>query len=159
MNIGITKAIIAAAASIISAIITVLLKEYLEIRKQNYKKQSDERRRIISGTWKGTFEQTLNEKLVKLEIIMELKATSRGAITGKAKSSYKNDSFQVAIKGGFYSDDFLKMEYENVDRSVVQFGSFVFRLASNPKIMKGYFVGYGHISEMIISGPAVFYKI
>lgn len=155
----ITKAIIAAAATIISAIITVLLKDYLDRRKENYKKQSDQRRRIISGTWKGTYEQLLNEKLITIDIVMELKISSRGTITGIAKVAYENYSFQVVIKGGFYSDDFLKMDYENSDRSVVQFGSFVFRLASNAKNIKGCFVGFGHINERIISGQATLDKV
>lgn len=149
----ITKAIIAGIATITSAIITVLLKEYLGRRKENYRKQSDERRKKISGRWNGKYQQVFEGNEVTIQINIELKVLSRGAINGIGNVSYGRYSFQVNIKGGFYLDDFLKLEYENSDKGIIQFGSFVLKLSSNAKEIKGHFVGYGHITEAIISGP------
>jgi hypothetical protein len=155
----ITSAVIAGIATILSAIITLFLTEYLGRRKERFIKVSDAIKRTVSGTWKGKYDQILRENPVTVDLIIELTVSTRGKITGTATVPYGEDTFVVNIRGGFYSIRFLKMEYENSNDAILQFGSFVFKLSDDAKEIEGHFVGYGHISKKIIGGPAILKKV
>lgn len=159
LNIDITKAIIAGIATILASVITLLLKEYFDRRKARYEKVADKIRDAVYGKWKGSFEQTLESQPINIEMDIELKVSSSGSITGKAKFPFRDETWEVSIKGGFYSERFLKLDYENVNRAILQFGAFIFRLSDDAKTLKGCFIGYGHISEKIIGGNAVLKKV
>ena len=155
----IVNTIIAGVATILSALITLFLKEYFDRKKEGYEQVDGRIKDVIYGKWKGTFEQTLNGNLHSIELQFDLKVTNSGAITGKVKVPYGTETFDLNIKGGFYSQRFLKMDYENADRAILQFGSFVFKLSDSAKKLTGYFVGYGHLSQKIIGGDAVLEKV
>lgn len=90
---------------------------------------------------------------------MELKVSSSGAITGKAKYPFKTETHEVKISGGFYSLRFLKMDYENSDKAILQFGAFVFKLSDSAEKIEGYFIGYGHKNGIITGGKAILNKV
>ena len=155
----IAKALIAGCATIISAIITLLLKEYFDRRKETeYEKVKSQIRDAVYGNWKGHYKQTLNGNMLSINLSMDLKVSSTGVITGKAKVPYGDETFELDIKGGFYSERFLKMDYENQNKSVLQFGAFIFKLSDNSKRLAGNFVGSGHVSGDIIGGNAILEK-
>jgi hypothetical protein len=154
----ITKAIIAGIATILSAIIALLLKEYFDKKKEPYKKIDEQIKDAVHGRWKGSFQQVLNDTHQTFDLELDIRVSNTGSLTGKAKYPYKNEIIDINIKGGFYSERFLKMDYENSNKAIMQFGSFVFKLSDDAKILTGYFVGYGHISGKVIGGNAVLNK-
>jgi hypothetical protein len=120
---------------------------------------STDRRNILQGKWTGTVNQhidknTFNTISVELNIkinIKQRKIYGTGIINAL-------QIYHVSLDGSFRNDRFLKMDYQNIDSSIVQFGSFVFHLSDDSKQLKGRFVGYGHISKDIISGSCQFNK-
>ncbi len=155
----ITEAVIAGLATIFSAVITLLLKEYFIRKKERYEKLGSRLKEAVHGKWKGSYEQMLEGSHRTIDLTIELKVTTHGTIVGKAKVPYKNELFEMNITGGFYSDSFLKMDYENSERAILQFGAFVFKLSDDSRKLTGCFVGYGQVSGAIISGNATLKKI
>jgi hypothetical protein len=113
----------------------------------------------VSGKWEGKYEQILNGALEEIDVYMFLEVSRKGKIIGKATIPYGEDAFEANLKGGFYLRSFIKLEYENTNKAIIQFGSFVFRLSDRPNKLAGQFVGYGHISEKVISGSIQLKKI
>jgi len=151
-----TEATITGIATILSSVLTIIVTKYLESDK--YINAGKAMKEAVRGNWKGIFNQTLDDQNITVPIDFNLKVSSWGSITGKAKIIFNNELIHFNIRGGFYLRHFLKMNYENADRSVTQFGSFVFKLSDTSKKLTGHFVGYGHISGKVISGPAVLEK-
>lgn len=156
---NITEAVIAGVATILASIITLLIKEYLDKRKESYKRIDDQIRDVVYGKWKGTFQQVFNDSLQTIDFEMELKVSSRGKVIGTGKYLFENEVYVVNISGGFYSNRFLKMDYENSNKAILQFGSFVFKLSDGAKTLNGHFVGYGHLSGKVIGGNAILHKL
>lgn len=155
----IAKAIIAAIATILSSVLTLLIKEYFERRRFN--KIGSEIRDAVYGKWTGQIHQALNGDKRIFETQLELKVSSAGVITGKAEVPHpnKNGVYYLSLDGGFYSERFLKINYENSNKAILQFGTFVFMLSPNADKLTGHFVGYGNISEAVIAGSAQFKKV
>lgn len=158
-NMNLTNAIIAGIATILSAAFTIIISEYLDQRK--YKKVKKEVREAINGKWKGIIQQTLNDNLQVFDADITFKVLSSGAITGIAKvpNPINNEMFFLDLKGGFYSEWFIKIDYESANKAILQFGTFIFRLSYDAARLEGYFNGHGHISGKIIAGPAYFEKV
>jgi hypothetical protein len=125
----------------------------------NFLGLEDDLRKAVTGTWEGKYEQIFKGKKIAVDLTMKLKANHNGSIVGYATVPFGENSFKVNIKGGVYSRQFLKMEYENANKAVIQFGSFVFKLSHNIKTISGHFVGYGHITQKVIGGPAELTKV
>lgn len=62
------------------------------------------------------------------------------------------DRLRFQVEGGFSRDRLLQMNYLSRYPSFVQFGAFILKLHSVPTSMTGKFVGYGAVSDGIISG-------
>lgn len=161
LDTGITIAIIAASASIFSTTSGILLKQYFDQKKENdkYASLEDHIKDAVTGKWKGYFDQTLDENHFKYQVTLDLKVSSKGSLIGKAKVPFEDEIFDINVKGGFYTGRFLKMDYENSDKAIQQFGAFVLNLSSNNKKLTGFFVGFGHITERIMGGIAVLEKV
>jgi len=56
------------------------------------------------------------------------------------------------LDGGFFHDRFLKLDYKNADNTAVQFGAIITELSSEGRTLRGYYVGYGAISERPVCG-------
>jgi hypothetical protein len=148
---------IGAIATVISAIITVLFTELLS--RIRYTSPGNTRRKEVKGNWSGTFDQHLDGVLQTFELDLELKVSIFGSISGIAKLTYNGKLLRMKVNGGFYLRDFLKMNYRNANKAITQFGAFIFRLSDGCDKLEGHFVGYGHLSKKVISGPAVLIKI
>ena len=62
------------------------------------------------------------------------------------------------ITGGFHSENYLLLNYENSDESNVHFGSAILELSPNPNTLKGLFQGFGRESRSIVSGEILLHK-
>ena len=160
MSQELLKAIVAGAVSIISAVIAIIVKNYLDKKKEDdqYRDVDKAIQEAVEGRWKGEINQTLNGNILFLEVIATFKVSNSGSIKGQMIIPYENESFRLKCVGGFYSMRFIKMEYENHNKAILQFGSMVFKLSDDCNKFEGYFVGYGHISKNLIAGSMVFTK-
>ena len=155
------KAIIAGVATIISAILTVVVKNYLDKKKESerYKNVGTAIQEAVSGKWKGDIKQTLNSNAIFVQVDSTFKVSENGMIKGEIILPYENRIVKLLFTGGFYSLRFIKLEYENSNKAILQFGSIVLKLSDDSTRLKGHFVGYGHISGDIIAGNINFTKV
>ena len=145
--------------SILTAIITLFIKNFFEKKNVSFKKVENVCKDAIYGKWKGHILQTLNGNKEYFDVIMDLKVTNNGIITGSAKLPFKDEIAILELDGGFYSQRFIKINYENTNKAILQFGTFIFKISDSAKVLKGNFVGYGYISGDIIAGNVCFEKV
>src|SRR5262249_13847612 len=51
--------------------------------------------------------------------------------------------------GGFYHEQFVKLDYVNPDADIIQFGTYIATLNAGGKVLEGRFLGYGPDTEGI----------
>ena len=63
--------------------------------------------------------------------------------------------------GGFLHEQFVKLDYNNPDSDIMQFGCYVAKLitTSDRKTLDGRFVGYGPDTRDIVHGTAICNKV
>jgi len=111
-----------------------------------------DRKRALAGQWRGTIVQTslMSDLSVSLEV-------SGRKITGAAELRFvlkgQDRHLVLRLVGGFLHDKFLKLDYtkKNNDGSI-QFGSLIVELSSDARTLHGEYVGYGSITNAIVSG-------
>jgi len=83
---------------------------------------------------------------------------------GKVVSSFityqgdKGEEIQINLKGGFYDNRFLKLDYADNDPCIIQFGIMLFELNAEANLLAGRYLGYGRQSQKINSGEIVLQK-
>lgn len=123
----------------------------------------------LIGRWEGNFEQPeYPGGALALEARVEF-ARSVGHIKGRAqvrtrlskrhRGGPREVTVNLALSGRLPHSDFLKLEYQSVDPGVNQFGSMMLELNAEGTRLNGRFVGYGSISEAIISGTVALKKL
>jgi hypothetical protein len=116
----------------------------------------------VHGTWVGTLlqpEYPGGPVKARLEMRLQVK---RGTIVGTIEARVEFDpeahgiSYKIAlelkVRGGFYSDSLVKLDYRNTTPGVLQFGTLVMRVNARSSRMSGRLVGYGSYAEQVIYG-------
>jgi len=155
MSTDILKAIIGALGVIIGAVATVILKQYFE--NKDIPTIDFDRQKALTGMWKGLVDVSPTA-LTQYQVDLILTVDSK-KITGTGIIHYPDDEVEVILNGHFRNGSFLRMDYESKNKTIVQFGSFVFRLNGTSTALSGRIVGYGHIAERIIFGTGEFKKV
>jgi len=111
----------------------------------------------LTGKWRGTLTQEASSKDGPMEGELEFdlrcgRRTVRGSGVLWRSFDGHERAISFGLKGGFLFERFLRMEYGNDKGHVVQFGSVVTELVSEGDRLRGRFVGYGSMSEDIVSG-------
>ena len=130
---------------------------------------ADSRQPKLVGRWSGTFEQPdYPGGPLSVAARVEFDRGS-GALKGNARvkatllATHRSGPRDVIItfdlSGGFQHSDLIKLEYRSADPGIVQFGSMMLELNPEGTRLDGRFVGYGSISESIISGIVALTKI
>lgn len=144
--------IIAGAFGVSGVVIGNLLNHALNNRFQAVDKH---RRVILTGKWQGEVQDEIDGAPAKFELSVELTAKWT-SIKGEAKAtySYQENSTKATleIQGRFLYDKFFQMEYKNNDPSKLQFGSATFELSADGRTMVGQYVGYGLLTQNLVSG-------
>ncbi len=144
-------AIISGTAAIGSPLITLAATRIYDNRKLIAVKGS--RRQAIVGTWLGRSKQKHDgidlETDVKLMItagkkLIEGEAHFAGPITGRPT--------HVRFAGGFLYEQFVKLDYSNVEEHALQFGTVILLLSPDARVLEGRFVGFGAETRAIVSG-------
>lgn len=146
----ITTAIIGGIASIISAVVVLIVKHFLDIKK-NASPIEDDVRTAVAGKWKGQLRQTLNSNTLLIEFQFDLKVSSLGAIEGEGSIAHDKELYLFTVHGDYKSNRFIKLDYANKNKSIQQFGTFILEVSDNCKELDGQLAGYGPISGKVIS--------
>jgi hypothetical protein len=115
-----------------------------------------ERKEKIEGNWSGFFlgSNEFNKDKRVMDLTLKWNHTE---ITGEAFLEVFGVSQKLNLKGVFRNDRFLILGYDNLQ--VVQFGTMILELKSTNDKLMGKLVGFGYISESIISGELSFQKV
>lgn len=147
---------ISGIAAVLSAVITVFLKNYLENKK--FKTINKERQEALSGRWNGKVYQNApngKQDVFNLELNFDV---SKKKIDAVGKLSYKNEISNISLSGAFRTDSYVLLEYQNENKKINQFGSIVFRLSDDCTALTGRYVGYGHKAQSLVFGEIKFTK-
>lgn len=165
MNMEISSALIAASGALVSAVATVFVRHRLENRRLQ---PVASRRAAIAGRWTGeiadpkypdggivstavvTFNPGSRRVTGSARVISSLAAHHRGGP--------RESTIQSELTGGFRHGDFLMLEYRSKDASVLQFGAMILLLNGEGNRLDGMWIGYGRISEAIVSGTMTLVK-
>lgn len=117
------------------------------------------RKRALIGTWVGTVNQEMPEGIVSSEARMEITTTPNG-IEGTAVLNTLLVDYPLELKFtcGVLYDQFVRLEYVGADPATIQFGTWVARLSSSGRKIEGRYVGYGSITDRIVTGHALLNK-
>jgi hypothetical protein len=117
-----------------------------------------DRRRALHGRWRGSFVQNMPGGRGEASLVLDIKAglriiTGDVAYDGSAEIGGTVHQMQGAftVRGGFIHDRFLKLDYRQKDRDVVQFGSVVLDLHPDGRTLTGKGVGFGSKTRMIVA--------
>jgi hypothetical protein len=121
---------------------------------------SDEKKTALIGHWNGYIDQKVGKPQVIGIHPMSMNLSNKsGIIEGTMTQDIKSAGLlQGKIINVLYDGRVLKMDYLNKDSTVVHFGTLCLKLSSDGKRLEGEFLGYGLISEMMVSGTAHFDK-
>jgi hypothetical protein len=151
MQLSIIIAILGAVCTLASPIIALLIKE----KRQNRLLQTitSSCRKAIEGNWKLTCIHEIKGEGIPdgFTGVLSFEAGQK-IVKGKiAYENYKRGPTVLKLKGGFYNDRFLKLEYENEVYRIIQFGVIILELSANGSTLRGRLLGYGPESEMLVT--------
>lgn len=143
MNTAIT--VLGLMGTFIVPFIVVLFQKYYE--NKDYKRINNERRKTLSGNWKGIFigEPAEGSNSQEQDISGEIIAKNR-----KVKGEFKYNDHHIFCEGGFRNDRFLVLVYNN--KTKLQFGAIILELKPTNEELLGKFMGFGHLSEKLVFG-------
>jgi hypothetical protein len=150
MTSEIIAAIISSAVAIVAPIITLVF-------KNNYDRRIWEtitgRRKAIIGKWVGSITQTIENIPTSFNLEITFTADKK-IVKGDASfiSPLTSRTIKLKFVGGFLFERFIKFDYKNPDESVIQFGNAILDLSADGKTLIGKFVGFGSITNQIVSG-------
>ena len=145
MDSEILNSIIGAVGIIIGTIGAVIVKTFVENRFLS--KVSKNRKGNLQNRWKGQVTQADSDNF-EFEMTLQVR---RRKISGTGIIRGVPDKL-VVLEGGYRNDRFLKMDYHNQNKGIIQFGSFIFELSANNSELNGEFLGFGPNTQKIISG-------
>jgi len=114
------------------------------------------------GVWRGTLSQAEypgGPVESRLEMTLDVKrATIVGDLTVIARfeahlhGRSEDVTIQLRVRGGFYTDSLVKLDYKNTTPGILQFGTMILQLDARSSHMDGRLVGYGSYAERVIHG-------
>jgi hypothetical protein len=156
MDSTLLTGIIGGICTISAAVISPLALKYSETK--DWVSIPRDRRNALQGKWSGDVVQYLADATIR-KFTVEITLVIKGKRINGIGIIIADKLYHVTLDGSFRNDKFLKMDYQNKDPNIVQFGSFVFHLDDEPKDLVGRFVGYGHIAKAIIYGTCELKKV
>lgn len=155
------------AVPIIAALIGSVLSPtfgYLLNNKISAKGISKTRREAINGKWAGAMVQDMGEPrgVMNYPLRLEMKS-NRSVVFGVGRVSFQDDEKNLFVdfnlKGSFFSDRFVRIDYVAADGGSTHFGHFLMELSADAKTLRGFFVGYGVESECLVNGNIKLRKV
>lgn len=162
MDPTVVAAIVYGLFAIVTSILTLFLKQYIDNRTKL--RIPAGRRRAITGHWEGMAHQEPgpNGQPIDFAVTVELTAgrkTISGRLTIRFELDGKREQARFNVTGGFFHGYFLQLNYTPRDEATIQFGSVILELDAAGKRLKGRFAGYGKITQTVVSGTAELEKV
>lgn len=165
MNIAIFIGLIGALATILAAVISPIIGNYLLQKRQSVYIPSAPiaRKDSLYGEWVGIMDQKTGKKQVchKHGLIVRFQEKS-SPIVGMMRLNFKvncedvicqtEDSIQAHIINTVYDGHILKVDYVNKNNNAIHFGTLYGKLSSDGRSIAGRFLGYGLVSEDFVTG-------
>lgn len=116
---------------------------------------------IFDGVWAGTFLQ--EEGVLRASIPVRFELHTKGKrVTGDATATIETPdlktTFKLRVAGGRAADRFLRLDYDNVDPAVRQFGSVYVELSNDGTKLRGIWAGYGHKTGGFVGGSVEMHR-
>ena len=145
MEKEIVAAYIVGAAGVAAPLITYVLES------AKIPSVAKHRQVALNGLWQGRLVQRNFDQQIEIRLV----AKSR-SIKGRMKIIRDLEDgerhVECEVSGRFYFDHYLKLDYNNTNPSIMQFGSIVLRLRPDGKELEGKYSGYGAFAQAIVSG-------
>jgi hypothetical protein len=113
----------------------------------------------LSGNWSGTFSQDLGplglpiNYRVQLSLVAETeRLTGSMTIIDYPHPQKGPVTMNLSVDGVMSYERFVQINYSSLDSGVLQFGALLSELSGLGNTMNGRFIGYGAISQRIVSG-------
>lgn len=119
---------------------------------KNISSISSARKKAISRTWDGSFIHDPNTKENKA-VPVQFSLSSQGKIV-KGTARYNDSTLgetEVMLRGGFYSDSLLKLDFRNSHEHKLHFGVMILQLNANSDQLEGSLVSYGRDPDGIFT--------
>ncbi len=158
MDKGILIAIIGAIATLLTTILSICIKKYLNNKTKQRPITQNEK---IRGKWVGTTRQKFHDRDAEFKISFIFKSENnklKGECVVDLRETKIINLETFVIHGGLSDNRFLKIEYNNDDPNMTQFGYFLLELSPSGKNLNGCFVGYGPESKEVICGNVALEK-
>ena len=151
----VVAALIAGGVAMTSPIITFIVTKAYE--KRFLERMPKGRQKALTGKWSGVGYQEIGPDGQPLDAKLSLDLIANGkTVTGTGDYTFRlrgtDYHIRIVLDGGFFHDRFLKLDYKNADNTAVQFGAIITELSSEGRTLRGYYVGYGAISERPVCG-------
>lgn len=135
----------------VAPIVTLLIEK--TIAAGNFVFASKERRRAIVGAWSGMAEQPNLPPGEKSPFPVGFSFNLRWKfISGTAWYDQPIPAKTVHFKGGFYDNQYLRIDFTHNKVDVIHFGTILLKLSADAGSLTGNFVAYGSKSEKITHG-------
>jgi hypothetical protein len=150
MEAPIIAAIISGSVAIVSPVITYAVTRVYDRRRLG---KIEGRRKAMVGVWKGNIVQNMKGALLSMSLEITFTASNK-VIEGSGEfiSPTTNELAKLKFTGGFYHEQFVKLDYTNPDELIVQFGCSILKLSSDGRMLEGRYVGYGATTNQIVVG-------
>lgn len=125
-----------------------------------------DRQLAMRGAWTGTARQEVGPggRAFDAEVRMMFDV-ERDAVSGRFEYRFthpltdKPIVLEFGLKGSFLYERFVRLEYANIHRKYIQFGSVIFELDPSAEKMHGRFLGYGVETKNMVYGSMSMEKI
>ena len=143
----------------LSTTITKALKAQKEEAQQNV--LSEGRKMGLVGKWVGKLNQQTDDGIVSLDTEMEMNLIPGGDVNGTwvlrtTQLAGYQIAFNVTCTTLHYL--FVKLDFTSADKAIMSFGTLMARLSANARTIEGQYVGYGSVSDKIVTGSVILYK-
>ena len=154
MDPKITASLITAVAAITAPIVTWI------VQNLSFSPISDRKKRVLKGSWRGVTKQASvrDGTLIEVDLVIDFKTRWR-RISGKSRVKGGGDELDIAFTGGYKELDHVFLEYSSKTKYKVNFGCAILKLNGNGDTLHGKVIGYGNMSDALISGDMTLKKI
>ncbi|MGJ8633236.1 MAG: hypothetical protein ACSHX7_04890 [Luteolibacter sp.] len=130
------------------------------VKNLSYSAISGRKRRALQGSWRGTTKQSSGPKgkPIEVDLVIDFKTRWR-RVKGISRVKGGGDELDVTFVGGYKELDHVFFEYQSKSKDKVNFGSVILKLNGCGNELHGKIIGYGNMSETLVSGDMTLTKI
>jgi hypothetical protein len=135
-----------------------------QLEPYNWKRSMVSRKEVIVGRWEGDAVQEFSDsKKIPAKVKGELAIHQNDIIRGKLRYTYEVNEEKIInsiiVYGRFLFESFLRLNYENKEDFVKQFGAAILQLDPTGTYLEGKFIGFGSKSKKIIQADILLKKV